>query len=165
MCDPIVTALLHEQAMTARERKKEKKKKTVQSRKELEEEEGAVLPPRPPSPAAMAVAALEADAPKAEDAAATEPATIAVSTGKKCNTCGGSFESDAAYRLHFRFVACTVCLRRYFDLSPARCSVCFCRSEWHRYNLKRKMKSLPVVTESEFAALPASETERTTDGV
>ena len=90
--------------MTARERKKEKKKKTLQTRLELEETEGSAQPPWPPAPAAMAKAAAEAEAPMVD--AVSEPASAAVSTGKNCNTCGGSFESDAAYRLHFRLVSC-----------------------------------------------------------
>lgn len=57
--------------------------------------------------------------------------------GKKCNTCGGSFD-DAGYRAHFR-------------------------CDWHRYNLRRKMKTLPVVTESEYALLSTAEKNLTVD--
>ncbi len=49
-------------------------------------------------------------------------------TVKKCNTCGGAFDAQA-YRLHFK-------------------------SEWHRHNLKRKMKTLPIIgSEEEFLNL------------
>ena len=43
---------------------------------------------------------------------------------KPCNTCGGAF-TPGEYRLHFR-------------------------SDWHRYNVKLKMKSVPPVSEKEF---------------
>lgn len=43
---------------------------------------------------------------------------------KSCNTCGGSF-TLTEYRAHFR-------------------------SEWHRHNLKLKMKGLPTVTEKQY---------------
>lgn len=62
-------------------------------------------------------------------------ATAATTGGQSCNTCGGSFVDSAAYRSHFR-------------------------SEWHKHNLRRKMKSLPLVTsEEEFAALPLDQIE------
>lgn len=44
---------------------------------------------------------------------------------KSCNTCGGSFPSASAYRSHFR-------------------------SDWHRYNIKLKMKGVAPVGEKEF---------------
>jgi len=44
---------------------------------------------------------------------------------KSCNTCGGSFPSASAYRAHFR-------------------------SDWHRYNIKLKMKGVTPVSEQEF---------------
>lgn len=63
---------------------------------------------------------------------ATPPATTG---GQKCNTCGGSFTDATAYRNHFR-------------------------SEWHRHNLKRKMKNLPVInSEEDFLKLPIEELE------
>ena len=35
-----------------------------------------------------------------------------------------------------------------------------CRSEWHRYNLNRKMKGLPIVSsDTDFAALTLRELE------
>lgn len=45
--------------------------------------------------------------------------------GKPCNTCGGSFPSMTDYRAHFR-------------------------SDWHRYNIKLKMKGAATVSEEEF---------------
>lgn len=51
---------------------------------------------------------------------------------KKCNTCGGAFNA-AEYRKHFQ-------------------------SEWHRFNLKLKMKEMPVmVSEDAFLALTTAE--------
>jgi ribosome maturation protein SDO1 len=47
------------------------------------------------------------------------------STAKSCNTCGGSFANAAEYRAHFR-------------------------SDWHRFNQKLKLKSIPPVSEQEF---------------
>ena len=44
---------------------------------------------------------------------------------KSCNTCGGSFPTANAYRAHFR-------------------------SDWHRYNMKLKMKGIAPVSEQEF---------------
>lgn len=49
----------------------------------------------------------------------------AAKMGPKCSACAAVFEDAAEYRKH-------------------------CRSEWHNYNLKRKVKSLPPVTEEEF---------------
>uniref|UniRef100_A0A7S3NJM4 C2H2-type domain-containing protein n=1 Tax=Aureoumbra lagunensis TaxID=44058 RepID=A0A7S3NJM4_9STRA len=42
-----------------------------------------------------------------------------------CNTCGGSFSDTAAHRCHFR-------------------------SDWHRYNLKRKLENKPPISEADF---------------
>ena len=47
------------------------------------------------------------------------------SDSKSCNTCGGSFATMADYRAHFR-------------------------SDWHRYNIKLKMKGVAPVSEQEF---------------
>ena len=44
---------------------------------------------------------------------------------KSCNTCGGFFDSAAAYRSHFK-------------------------SDWHKYNQKLKMKGIAPVSEKEF---------------
>jgi len=44
---------------------------------------------------------------------------------KSCNTCGGSFVTPASYRSHFK-------------------------SDWHRYNIKLKMKGVTPVSEQEF---------------
>jgi ribosome maturation protein SDO1 len=46
-------------------------------------------------------------------------------TSKSCNTCGGSFASAPLYRAHFR-------------------------SDWHRYNIKLKLKGITPVSEQEF---------------
>uniref|UniRef100_A0A7R9W567 C2H2-type domain-containing protein n=1 Tax=Pseudictyota dubia TaxID=2749911 RepID=A0A7R9W567_9STRA len=68
-----------------------------------------------------------------DDANATSTAVDAESTtaasgnaaAKACNTCGGSFPTPALYRAHFR-------------------------SDWHRYNVKLKMKGASSVSEREF---------------
>ena len=57
--------------------------------------------------------------------------TVAVAGGKACNTCGGSFDS-AGYRDHFR-------------------------SEWHRFNLKIKLKNKKPIDEESFLALSVEE--------
>ena len=44
---------------------------------------------------------------------------------KSCNTCGGSFDSAAAYRAHFK-------------------------SDWHRFNQKLKLKGAAPISEQEF---------------
>ena len=63
------------------------------------------------------------------------PPNVPTTTGtasSKCNTCGGQFPDAASYRSHFK-------------------------SEWHRCNLNRKMKSLPVISsEAEFNELTLS---------
>mmetsp|Transcript_5079 Transcript_5079/g.7013 ORF Transcript_5079/g.7013 Transcript_5079/m.7013 type:complete len:441 (+) Transcript_5079:117-1439(+) len=51
---------------------------------------------------------------------------------RSCNTCGGSFATPAAHRAHFR-------------------------SDWHRYNLKLKMKGGTPVSEEEFMSFDAEE--------
>jgi len=50
------------------------------------------------------------------------------STAKKCRACGGAFADTKLYRAHFK-------------------------SEWHRYNQKSKLRSLPVLDEAQFNAL------------
>jgi hypothetical protein len=44
---------------------------------------------------------------------------------QSCNTCGGSFPDPASYRAHFR-------------------------SDWHRFNLTRKLKAEAVLTEADY---------------
>jgi hypothetical protein len=59
--------------------------------------------------------------------------TAATAKAQSCNTCGGIFYDSKLYRDHFK-------------------------SDWHRFNLKRKMKNLPAVTsEEEFMNLPLSD--------
>lgn len=57
----------------------------------------------------------------------TSTGSTSVETGsaKSCNTCGGSFATPAEFRAHFR-------------------------SDWHRYNIKLKMKGVAPVSEKEF---------------
>ncbi|CAH0518372.1 unnamed protein product [Peronospora belbahrii] len=65
-------------------------------------------------------------------------ATTAVTAAKNarpCSTCGGDFSADMSkYREHFR-------------------------SEWHRYNLKRKSKKQPVISEEGFDKLDSENIE------
>ncbi|ETO76948.1 SBDS family rRNA metabolism protein [Phytophthora nicotianae P1976] len=69
---------------------------------------------------------------------APEPVAAASGETKKarpCSTCGGDFSADMSkYREHFR-------------------------SEWHRYNLKRKSKKQPVISEEEFNELDTEDVE------
>ncbi|KAE8911328.1 hypothetical protein PF005_g12475 [Phytophthora fragariae] len=66
------------------------------------------------------------------------PAVAAGGEAKKarpCSACGGDFSADMSkYREHFR-------------------------SEWHRYNLKRKSKKQPVISEEEFNELDSEDVE------
>jgi ribosome maturation protein SDO1 len=57
--------------------------------------------------------------------AASNPGNSADSTRKSCNTCGGGFDSAAAYRSHFK-------------------------SDWHRFNQKLKLKGATPISEQEF---------------
>ncbi|KAF1794285.1 Ribosome maturation protein SBDS, N-terminal [Phytophthora cactorum] len=72
--------------------------------------------------------------------ATSAPAPVAAASGetkkaRPCSTCGGDFSADMSkYREHFR-------------------------SEWHRYNLKRKSKKQPVISEEEFNELDAEDVE------
>jgi ribosome maturation protein SDO1 len=52
---------------------------------------------------------------------------------KSCNTCGGSFDTPAAYRAHFK-------------------------SDWHRFNQKLKLKGAAPVSEQEFLLCDADMT-------
>ena len=66
-----------------------------------------------------------------ETSSAIEAASIsgdtndASSTRKSCNTCGGSFDTPAAFRAHFK-------------------------SDWHRFNQKLKLKDAAPISEEEF---------------
>jgi hypothetical protein len=89
------------------------------------------------------------------DAAGSASAADSLGTGgKKCNTCGGSFD-EAGYRAHFRW-------ERILNWNEILIHFHF-RSDWHRYNLRRKMKALTIVTESEYALLPIAEKNLTVD--
>ncbi|CAM9873058.1 unnamed protein product, partial [Heterosigma akashiwo] len=60
------------------------------------------------------------------------PPPAAGAAPKSCTTCGGSFATPAEHRAHFR-------------------------SDWHRYNLKLKLKGGAPVPEAEFLAFDAEE--------
>lgn len=81
--------------------------------------------------AARAAEQLDGETTSSSASAAGAPAAAAAAASGRtftCNTCKGEFPDSAAHRSHFR-------------------------SEWHRINLKRKMKSVPVLSEEEFNAL------------
>jgi len=67
-------------------------------------------------------------APSKADSATQPQAASAPKKGPRCSACAAEFEDAAEYRKH-------------------------CRCEWHNYNLKRKIKSLPPVTEEEFVEI------------
>lgn len=83
---------------------------------------------------------LNSDAPPAPVvnalASAAAAAPSAVDAGERktrpCSTCGGDFADVALYREHFR-------------------------SEWHRYNLKRKAQKLSIIDEEAFNGLDRDE--------
>jgi len=56
--------------------------------------------------------------------------TASSSESRSCNTCGGSFTNMNLYRAHFR-------------------------SDWHRYNIKLKLKGLAPVSDKEFSLCDA----------
>jgi ribosome maturation protein SDO1 len=60
-----------------------------------------------------------------QQSASVAPGTIVKPKGMKCSNCEASFEDAAEYRAH-------------------------CKSEWHNFNLKRKVKNMPRVSEEEF---------------
>ena len=96
--------------MSAREKKKEKKKKLRKDRSEIVEGGKESAGAR-----AVGLLSTEADNCGSSDVASdtvTESSgvaeieikteTVVTTSGKRCNTCGGYFELDAEYRLHFR---------------------------------------------------------------
>ena len=69
------------------------------------------------------------------DPAPVEPVkTETVSMKFKCSSCEAGFNTANDHREHFR-------------------------SDWHRFNLKRKNKGLPVISESEFNSLDETDRE------
>jgi len=88
------------------------------------------LEPQQPSEASPAVdrqapVATPARAEGGYCAPATPQAEQAKPKGMRCSNCNAEFENAAEYRSH-------------------------CKSEWHNFNLKRKVKNLTAVTEEEF---------------
>jgi hypothetical protein len=66
---------------------------------------------------------------------------------QSCNTCGGEFHSTQEFRNHFKYG------KKFFHSMIKIILKLLFRSEWHRYNLTRKMKNLPAITtEEEFLA-------------
>ena len=76
--------------------------------------------------------------------------------GGKCKTCLISFDTSAEYREHYRYNNDTQ--PQLFSLSFLHLSLFLTsiyRSDWHRINLKRKMKNLPLaVSHIEFQSHP-----------
>jgi ribosome maturation protein SDO1 len=68
---------------------------------------------------------------EADNEAKVEDASGQGDETKPCNTCGGNF-TPGEYRAHFR-------------------------SDWHRFNVKLKMKGVPAVSEKEFQLCDADE--------
>ena len=64
------------------------------------------------------------DQPKRMPLSAPENSSVN-STRKSCNTCGGFFDTPAAYRSHFK-------------------------SDWHKFNQKLKLQGVPPISEKEF---------------
>lgn len=64
----------------------------------------------------------------------TEEAKPYTSFKFKCSTCETGFEQPTEHREHFR-------------------------SDWHRYNLKRKNRNLPIMSEAEFNSLDETDRE------
>ncbi len=81
----------------------------------------------PTAAAAAATAESGASSSAAPAPAAASAAADGAAKGKPCNTCGGSFDA-AGYRDHFR-------------------------SEWHRFNLKIKLKNKKALDEVTFLSL------------
>lgn len=116
-------------AQNTRRQNQKKNQKKSKKAKRREKEESAERQAR-----------IDAEKKRKEDrfdnaqASSSNPASIAnaeqqdqeaSTTAKSCNTCGGSFANAAEYRAHFR-------------------------SDWHRFNQKLKLKSIPPVSEEEF---------------
>jgi ribosome maturation protein SDO1 len=79
----------------------------------------------------FAVLDSSSDAAAAAAKEISDTAAAASSSSRlKCNTCGVAFADTEAYREHFK-------------------------SDWHRYNLKLKMKKLPAVSADEFKTVDA----------
>lgn len=69
-----------------------------------------------------------------EERVLAAPATTVHTAGLQCSTCGGNFRDKDAHRQHFR-------------------------SDWHRYNLKRKAKKQSIVEEALFEKIGAEDLE------
>lgn len=87
--------------------------------------------PTVPAAPAVPVAPATPAAPVAE--AAAEPAALQTNRFK-CSTCQAGFQDTGAYREHFR-------------------------SDWHRFNLKRKNKGLSSLSEEDYNLLDDAERE------
>lgn len=101
----------------------------------------------PPEPVARSTRAAAAAAAASDETSASARGTGMTVTrvtvpGRRlaCHTCGEEFEDAAAHRTHFR-------------------------SDFHRYNQKRKMASQPCVTAAEYDALSPAERSAVLDAI
>jgi len=94
-------------------RNRKKNKKQMRRAADTKVNDGETAQPQPSSSSSIPVSA------------ASSQGNSADSTRKSCNTCGGSFDSAAAYRSHFK-------------------------SDWHRFNQKLKLKGAAPISEEEF---------------
>jgi ribosome maturation protein SDO1 len=119
-----------EEAVDSNRRRQQQKKKKKQLKSQ-----------RRVDPEARVVMSDSSADPGHEAAASSAVPTVNQSVGrdaggeadcrKQCNTCGGSFETAAAYRTHFK-------------------------SDWHRFNQKLKMKGAAPISEEEFKLCDAT---------
>jgi ribosome maturation protein SDO1 len=102
------------------QQKKARKKNRKASRREVDVEISDDIPADTPlAPQVQDVArATATSAPAAAQGGTPD-------TRKSCNTCGGSFDTPAAFRTHFK-------------------------SDWHRFNQKLKMKGVAPIGQQEF---------------
>eukprot|EP00927_Polykrikos_kofoidii_P035148 TRINITY_DN29728_c0_g1_i1.p1 TRINITY_DN29728_c0_g1~~TRINITY_DN29728_c0_g1_i1.p1 ORF type:complete len:360 (+),score=77.44 TRINITY_DN29728_c0_g1_i1:126-1205(+) len=77
-----------------------------------------------PPPTVVATAPASATSDAPKGGAVATPAR----RGMRCSSCAADFEDAKQYRAH-------------------------CRSEWHNFNLKRKVKEIPPATEEEYAEI------------
>lgn len=87
--------------------------------------------PAKEEPAAQGVAASDS---MTQGVAAEDSTPSYLSFKFKCSTCEKGFDEAKEHREHFR-------------------------SDWHRYNMKRKNRNLPIMTEEEFNSLDEEDRE------
>ena len=83
-----------------------------------------------------------------------EPASQGVSASDSM-TQGVSAEDSTPSYLSFKF-KCSTCEKGFDEAKEHREHF---RSDWHRYNMKRKNRNLPIMTEEEFNSLDEEDRE------